>query len=117
MGGEGEDLAVEFLKKKGFHILERNYRCRLGEVDIIAQKAGKIFFVEVKTRRSRESVSPLELLSRAKQRHISRVAQNYISVRKCHDTAADFSLLFVDYSHPNPVCELIESAFDLAWGY
>jgi putative endonuclease len=85
----GEDLAVEFLKKKGYTILERNYRKRYGEIDIIAvekrdgisRKEGKIVeslvFIEVKTRRTAEYGTPLEAIGRGKLRELTRTAQFY----------------------------------------
>ncbi len=117
LGRLGETTAEAFLHGKGYRILERNYRCRLGEVDLIVEKEGTIHFVEVKTRRSVDSVSPLELISKGKQRHISRVAQHYLASRRWQERSADFAVLLIDWSHSKPVCELIEGAFDLAWGY
>jgi putative endonuclease len=116
LGKTGEEIGARYLEKLGFRILERNYRCRLGEVDLIVEKKGVLSFVEVKTRRSVDAVSPLELISKTKQVHISRVAQHYFATKK-ETRGADFALLIVDWSGPHPVCELIESAFPLAWGY
>lgn len=116
-GREGEGIAASYLKTLGFRILERNYRCRLGEVDLIAEKKGTIHFVEVKTRRSVDSVSPYELVSRSKQRHISAVAQHYFSSNSLHDRSGLFDVLIVDWSRGVPSCEWIEGAFSLAWGY
>jgi putative endonuclease len=117
LGRTGEEIAAAFLKKKGFRILEQNYRCRLGEVDLIVEKEDAILFVEVKTRRSVDTVSPLELISRGKQFHISRVAQYYLAKKRFQEKSASFALLVVDWSGPAPSVELIENAFLLAWGY
>lgn len=121
LGREGEDLAASWLKTKGYRLLERNYRCRLGEVDLIVEEgelaARKIHFVEVKTRRSTDKVSPRELISQGKQRHISRVAQHYVASKRLHDVNAAFAVLIIDLSHPRPQFEWIEDAFSLAWGY
>ena len=116
-GNEGEEIAASFLERQGFQILERNYRCRLGEIDLIVEKDQKILFVEVKTRHSVQGVSPLELVPYGKQRHISRAAQHYLSSQKGPEKSADFALLIVDCSGKDPVCELIEEAFPLSWGY
>ena len=110
-------MAASYLKDKGFRILEQNYRCRLGEVDLIVEKDDSILFVEVKTRRSVEAVSPIELISRGKQLHISRVAQYYLAKKKPYEKSASFALLVVDWSGSRPSLELIEDAFPLAWGY
>jgi putative endonuclease len=117
LGQTGEELAADYLEKEGFRILEKNYRCRLGEVDLIVEKKGTIHFVEVKTRRSVDAVSPRELISRGKQYHISRVAQHYFAKRKCLGKSGSFALLVVDWSGPDPTIEWIEDAFPLAWGY
>ncbi len=117
LGREGEDLAASYLRSLGYRILDRNYRCRLGEVDLIIEKKGKIVFTEVKTRRSVEDVSPRELISYSKQRHISRVAQNYLSSHRLQDVSADFGVLIVDVSQASPRFEWIEGAFDLVWGF
>ena len=65
IGQKGEDIAVEFLKDKGFKIVERNYRCKLGEIDIIAKKRNCYHFVEVKAKTvadfSREKLVPPEM--------------------------------------------------------
>ena len=117
LGRGGENLAADFLMAKGYRIRERNYRCRLGEVDLIIERKGEISFVEVKTRRSIDEVSPRELVPYGKQVHISKVAQHYIAVKNLHDTAADFAVLIVDVSQGAPRFEFIEGAFPLVWGY
>lgn len=78
IGIMGEDLAVKFLLKNNYKILERNFRCRIGEIDIIAKQDDYLCFVEVKTRLNTAFGSPAEAVTRAKQRKISSVAQFYI---------------------------------------
>ena len=127
LGREGEEIGAAFLEKKGFRVLEKNYRCAFGEIDLIVDRRhsrGKtqereIIFVEVKTRRSTDRISPLELISSTKQRHISRVAQHYLTRKKLKndDLFSRFALLIVDWSGPSPTCELIDNAFPLVWGY
>ena len=78
-GQQGEDLACKYLKKHGYKILERNFRCRrFGEIDIVASKAGVLSFIEVKTRCSSRYGKPAEAVTLAKQRKIYRVAQYYL---------------------------------------
>lgn len=77
----------------------------------------KIHFVEVKTRRSTDKVSPRELISYGKQRHISRVAQNYVTANRLDDVNAGFAVLIIDLSEMTPQFEWIEDAFSLAWGW
>lgn len=74
LGVRGEDIAARYLKKKGCHIIERNYRCRLGEIDIIALDGKSLVFIEVKTRRNENYGRPCEAVNAAKIRHILRTA-------------------------------------------
>lgn len=78
LGAQGESLASRFLMRKGFRILERNYACSAGEVDIIAEDAGTIVFVEVKTRSPRALATPESAVTPEKQAHILRVARYYL---------------------------------------
>ena len=78
LGREGEDIAAEFLKSNGVCILERNYKCVFGEIDIIACAGDTISFIEVKTRRSMTYGRPYEAVGKNKQSHIRKVAEFYI---------------------------------------
>ena|SRR5579885_3244519 len=118
-GRDGEDLAAHFLRSRGFRIRERNFRCRQGEIDIITEREhdGKIVFVEVKSRHGVDSVSPRELVPFGKQVRLSKAAQHYVARKKLQDADAGFAVLIVDHSQSTPSFELIEDAFDLAYGY
>ena len=117
LGREGEELAAEYLKGNGFHLLEQNYRCRLGEVDLIAEKGEDLFFIEVKSRRSVEGVSPLELVPYPKQVHISKVAQHYFASKQVRDRNGRFALVIIDFQGPSPEVQWIPDIFELAWDY
>lgn len=80
-GTWGEHYAATCLEKDGYQILQRNYRSRWGEIDLIAQKAGYICFVEVKTRREDPWVSGIEAVTAAKQRRLIRTALCYLAER------------------------------------
>lgn len=77
-GDIGENFAVELLKKNGYEILQRNFRCKLGEIDIIAQEGDSLVFVEVKTRWSRKFGLPQEAVSTRKLSKIKRVGEFYL---------------------------------------
>ena len=77
-GRWGEDLAAEFLKKKGWRIVGRNYSCRMGEIDIIAQKGPYIVFAEVKLRKSARFARAMEYVTEAKQRRIIAAAELWL---------------------------------------
>ena len=78
VGDFGESSACTYLKHRGYKILERNYRNRGGEIDIIAEKGGYIAFVEVKTRNSEDFGAPSEAVNAAKQQKIANTAMVYI---------------------------------------
>lgn len=77
LGAEYEEKAVEYLKNHGYFVLEQNFRCRLGEIDIVACQGGYLFFVEVKYRRSACQGRPEEAITPAKMRTICRAADYY----------------------------------------
>ncbi len=79
LGQFGEDCAVRYLRRKGYTILERNYRCRLGEIDIIAKKRGYLAFVEVKLRKDDSFGAAREFVTRGKQERILKTALLWLS--------------------------------------
>ena len=78
-GAHYEKIAAEYLKGMGYEILEQNYRCPAGEIDIIAREDGYLVFCEVKYRKNLKKGSPLEAVTAAKQRTISRCALFYLA--------------------------------------
>ena len=81
-GHIGEDKVASFLRKRGYSIIKRNYQCRFGEIDIIAETDKYIVFVEVKTRNNGAVVSGIEATDAYKQRRIMLTAQDFI--RRSH---------------------------------
>jgi putative endonuclease len=77
LGEMGERLAADHLEARGYHIRERNFRCREGEIDIIAEKDGCLAFVEVKTRRGSSMGEAAESVTPVKAMRILRVAETY----------------------------------------
>ncbi len=78
MGTRYEAMAAQYLEKQGYEILEKNFRCRLGEIDIVAREGAYLCFVEVKYRRSGVMGWPEEAVDANKQRRISRAADYYL---------------------------------------
>lgn len=76
-GQYGEDLAIQFCRQQKYKILKRNYRCRFGEIDIIAQQDNILHFIEVKNR-TKDSIPGRYAVNKNKQRHIRQSAQNYL---------------------------------------
>lgn len=77
IGIDYEKLAGEYLKSQGYEILEYNFRCHMGEIDIIAKDGGYLVFIEVKYRSSKRQGTPLEAVDIRKQRKISKTASYY----------------------------------------
>lgn len=78
LGDRGEKLAQAFLRSKGYRIVETNYRCRLGEIDIVAQHGDCMAFVEVRTRRGAEFGPPEESVTERKKRRLALLAEGYL---------------------------------------
>ena len=97
LGKSGEDLAVDFLKKNGFEILERNYRYGHKEIDIIGKDKSTIVFIEVKTGRSRTFGSPQEWVNLKKQKNIIEVAQAYIQEHDLRDFDFRFDVVAISF--------------------
>jgi len=114
-GKIGEDIAIDFLKKKGYKIIERNYNCVFGEVDIVALDSGNIVFVEVKSRRSEYFGDPTDAVDFNKQKKISKIALNYLNEKRLDNHDARFDVIAIKLSPSGNTVELIENAFELAW--
>ncbi|MBA7716871.1 hypothetical protein ES703_125953 [subsurface metagenome] len=82
IGKLGEKLAVEFLRKRGYHIRERNFRCREGEIDIVAQQKDYLVFVEVRTKSNLSFGIPEESITQSKKERLVSSALSYISTHK-----------------------------------
>ena len=78
LGKTGEDLACRALRRRGYVILDRRYRTRVGELDIIARDSGTLVFVEVKTRSSARFGHPFEAVTPTKQRKLVAMAHDYL---------------------------------------
>ncbi len=114
-GRDGEDIALNYLRKQGYRIIERNYRCRYGEIDLIAKDGKTLVFVEVKSRRSTAFGAPEEAVGAAKQKKISNVALWYLQEKNISNHSARFDVVSILSTGQDQVIELIRDAFDLAW--
>lgn len=115
LGADGERAAEKYLRRQRYAIVQRNYRCRAGEVDLVALDGSTIVFVEVKTRTQPGFGSPLEAVDPRKQRQIQRVAQYYLSRNRLQDRDARFDVVGVWWDGDAVRCELIKNAFELAY--
>ncbi len=111
-GREGEELALKFLKKKGYRIIERNYRCPYGEIDIIAMDSGVLVFIEVKSRSSEAFGVPAESVDARKQRHIIKASTDYMVKNGEVDSPARFDVVSIKTDASGGAStELIKDAF------
>lgn len=115
-GRKSERLAAEFLKRKGYHIIETNYRSEMGEIDIIAKDKGTIVFVEVKARNTSRFGSPKGAVTPAKQRKISMAALNYLKRSGQTEASARFDVVAIDTASGKMNIEVVKNAFALAYG-
>lgn len=113
LGAEGERAAEKFLRRQRYTIVLRNYRCRAGEVDLVALDGSTIVFVEVKTRTQPGFGTPFEAVDARKQRQIRRAAQQYLSEYRLHDRNARFDVVGVWWEQGHIQCELVKNAFEL----
>jgi putative endonuclease len=111
-GASGEELACRHLESKGFAILDRNYRCRSGEVDIVAREADATVFVEVKERASRSHGEGLEAVTFGKRRRIIRAARLYAASRGLSERSLRFDVISIDWSEGLPRIRHDRGAFD-----
>ena len=82
-GNWGEEKAAQFLRRKGYRILDRNFSCRQGEIDIVAEKGGIVAFVEVKLRKNADFAEAREFVTARKQARILAAAQLWLHVHAC----------------------------------
>jgi len=113
VGKAGEEAAVQFLRQHGYRILERNYRCRFGEIDLIARDGLMLAFVEVKTRRSQKYGPAAAAVTLQKQRHLIKASQAYLIQRKKADELCRFDVVTVEMDAQQSHIELIKDAFQL----
>ena len=113
-GKAGEDLAASSLERAGYEILCRNYRCRHGELDIVAREGRHLVFVEVKSRRSLRFGEPHEAVDARKQRRISRTALHYLQHHGGTEQDARFDVLLIRFAGDGePEIRLIRNAFEV----
>ena len=121
LGAKGEEIAVRYLKSRGYRIIERNYRIRLGEIDIIAEQGNDLVFIEVKTRSGTHFGSPFDSITIQKQKQLSKVALEYINKQGCNNRPARFDVVGIEFqvggnTFQEAVIKLLQNAFDLCYG-
>lgn len=108
-GSDYEEIAAEYLQGQGYRILERNFRSRRGEIDLIAEQGSQIVFVEVKYRQNQQKGSPLEVVDSRKQQRIVMAARYYLYL---HRMPEDVSCRFDVIGITGTQMEHIKNAFE-----
>jgi len=111
IGRQGEDEAVRFLERHGYRILDRNYRSRLGEIDIVCENRNATVFVEVKSRTSGEFALPLASVGPKKQSKLRRLAEEYVISHRRESSEIRFDVLSIVLGEGRPEIEHIPGAF------
>ncbi|APU13845.1 MULTISPECIES: YraN family protein [Actinoalloteichus] len=103
LGRLGEDLAAEHLQQQGIVLLSRNWRCELGELDLVGYQDGGVVVCEVKARSGEEFGSPAEAITDAKARRLRRLANAWLSVHHIGWVSVRFDLVSVLWPKNGPV--------------
>ncbi len=111
IGEIGERIALALLKDKGYQILQHNWRCQWGEIDIIAQSGETIVFVEVKAAHSKSFGAPEEWVNVRKRKHIAKAAMQFLLDNSITDAPVRFDVIAIDLNTRTP--KHIENAFSL----
>lgn len=111
IGSKGEEIACKYLQKQGYKILERNYRIRGGEIDIVARENNTLVFVEVKTRYSHDFGLPKESMTPWKTKALLKTTRFYVQKIRWGDKEYRLDFVSVDFadSRENPKIELIRN--------
>lgn len=113
LGNIGEDVAIKFFRKKGYKILERNFRTKKGEIDLIAERDGQLVFVEVKTRSSENFGEPVQFVNVAKQKRILAAALFYLTKNKLWHKKVRFDIIGITKKGDNIDIKHEKNAFTL----
>jgi putative endonuclease len=111
LGQRGEEIACKALEKEGYHILDKNFRCRQGEIDIIAEERGVICFVEVKSRFSESFGLPVEAVTGRKQKKLLAAAVIYLEKKKIKSQDLRFDVVSIDLKTEK--ASILKNAFDV----
>lgn len=96
LGPEGEARVAAFVEARGWKVLERNWRCRYGEMDLVAEDGRTLVFIEVKSRASRRRGTPEEAVGAAKQARLSRIAGEYLAAHGALERDCRFDVVAVE---------------------
>lgn len=110
-GTLGEDTAVDYLEKKGYRILQRNFRFERGEIDIVAEDGGVLVFVEVKARRTKTYGEPEDAVTVSKRKQIRKVAEGYLFKNDIDGRECRFDVVAIVIEGDRTIVRHCENAF------
>ena len=113
IGKLGEDIAAHYLKQHGYKILDRNFECRQGEIDIIAIDKKELVFIEVKTRTSNKFGFPSEAVNKIKQKHMLQTIQYYLYIRNLSEEFIRIDIIEIFINDNIYKVNQIKKAFEL----
>ena len=106
LGRKGEQMAAEALRERGYRIVEHNFRCRYGEIDLIAEEKDDLVFVEVKTRRGTAFGRPEEAVTLTKRRKLVEVASYYLDLHNEGDRSWRIDVVAIDFNQDGKFREI-----------
>jgi len=109
-GRQGEEIAASYLVVKGYNIVDRNWRCKIGELDIVAESEGTLVFVEVRTRTGDRFGTALESITPAKQARLVELAQTYLQESATAPRSWRIDVVAVQLGSGLPQIDHIENA-------
>ena len=112
-GKRGEDLACEELQRRGYVILDRRFRTRCGELDVVAREGNVVVFVEVKARTDGNFGDPFESITWQKRRRLSQMAASYLFQKQLGDVPCRFDVVAIVECEKGTTVELMRDAFGI----
>jgi putative endonuclease len=109
-GLAAEDLACQYLCQQGLRLIERNFRCRVGELDLIMEDGTDLVFVEVRSRHNNRYGTPAETITPVKRRRLVRTALFFLQQRRL-DAPCRFDIIAISQASGKPKLEWIKNAF------
>lgn len=113
LGQTGEDLACDYLINKGFVLIQRNFKARYGEIDIIVKEKNTFVFVEVKTRRSDAFGAPEEAITRKKLSEVIKTAQFFLQINNLHNVSWRVDVISILFSDASVIKHFANITLDL----
>lgn len=113
LGRQGEQMAEQFLRARGYVLVARNYRCAYGEIDLVVRDRDTLVFVEVRTQSGPTFGDPLESVTQRKQRQIVKAALHYVVRHRVENHPLRFDVIGISWNNAAPQIVHVKEAFEL----